>query len=123
MTVHESMPDGLVQPFRPGLRRGEEPSSGPRRDRILCPAFGCAPPESESRQAATGSPPARRIRAADLDELRLGESTAADVERLFGTPDVRTPDGALVYGTGPAAPTVTFRFESGRVARICRARP
>ncbi len=78
-------------------------------------------------RAESGTPrPVMGPRA--LTQLRLGETTPADVERLFGVPDERRPDGALVYqhrlavGTHHEAETVTFRFSAGALSKICRTR-
>ena len=70
-----------------------------------------------------------RIRSSDLKRVTLGQTTADQVERLFGAPDERGPDGSLVYRapiTRADAParteSVTFRFESGVLSKICRDR-
>ncbi len=66
--------------------------------------------------------------ARDLTQLRLGQTTPADVERLFGVPDERRNDGALVYQHRLVVPshheaeTVTFRFSAGALAKVCRTR-
>jgi len=71
----------------------------------------------------------RRIRSSDLKRVTLGQTTADQVERLFGAPDERGPDGALIYRSpvpradAPArAESVTFRFERGVLSKICRNR-
>jgi len=69
------------------------------------------------------------IRPTDLRQLVFGRTTGGDVERLFGVPDERAPDGALTYRGALAsrrkrsdAETVTFRFTNGVLSRICRSR-
>jgi len=75
----------------------------------------------------------RRIRSSDLERVAFGQTTASEVERLFGAPDERAPDGALTYHSslvhrqGGAeqqvkAESVTFRFEDGVLSRVCRSR-
>jgi hypothetical protein len=85
----------------------------------------------------TGHP----IHDRDVAKLAIGRSTAGDVEHLLGAPDEHGGDGSLTYrstavrrslgangsGTADAAEvvgqrTVTFRFESGVLTRICRTR-
>jgi hypothetical protein len=70
-------------------------------------------------------PPARRLPAGVLDQMRIGQTTPAEVERLLGGPDEHAPDGALVYRVARPrheTETVTFRFAGGVLSRICRAR-
>jgi hypothetical protein len=70
-------------------------------------------------------PPARHVTARVLDQMRIGQTTMAEVERLLGEPDERTSDGALVYRvTRPRreTETFTFRFAGGLLSRICRTR-
>lgn len=76
-----------------------------------------------------------------LSNVALGKTTATEVTTLFGEPDERAPDGSMTYRsrtvrtTVPALvhwsarsderideETVTFRFENGTVAKICRTR-
>jgi hypothetical protein len=76
-----------------------------------------------------------------LSNVALGKTTAAELTTLFGEPDERAPDGSMTYRsrtvrtTVPALvhwssqddeqvdeETVTFRFENGAVAKICRTR-
>jgi hypothetical protein len=70
----------------------------------------------------------RRIAPADLDRLRFGVTTPSEVEGVFGVPDEREPDGALVYRgrqVGTHArwdENVTFRFQGGALSKVCRAR-
>jgi hypothetical protein len=61
--------------------------------------------------------------------VTLGTTTPADVERLFGAPDQRAEDGALVYATDRKRPsgamereTTTFRFENGVLSKVCQSR-
>jgi len=77
----------------------------------------------------------------DLDAVALGKTTPPEIVARFGEPDERAPDGALTYrssivrrvraGLGGLWRTseekveeesVTFRFENGALARICRSR-
>jgi hypothetical protein len=70
-------------------------------------------------------PPARRVSARVLDQMHIGRTTPADVERLLGGPDERTPDGALIYRVARPrheTETFTFRFAGGLLSRICRTR-
>lgn len=76
-----------------------------------------------SRPAESDSHTQRQIRATDLDQVRLGVTSPAEIEHLFGAPDTRDGDGSVVYGVGSTAPTVTFHFEDGTVSRICQTRP
>ena len=85
--------------------------------------LACLVSSASSRPADDGAQTQRHVRSADLDKIRLGETTPSEVEQLFGAPDVRGADGSITYGTAPAAPTVTFRFENGTVSKICRTRP
>jgi hypothetical protein len=82
------------------------------------------------------------IRAHDVAKLALGQSTASDVERLFGAPDERGADGSLTYRATAVRRharsvagwivrgasqtigwrTATFRFEGGVLTRVCRER-
>lgn len=71
----------------------------------------------------------RSVRQLDLGQVNLEQSTAGEVERLFGAPDERAPDGAFTYrgimvrGGGVNEPeTVTFRFTGGVLSGICRSR-
>src|SRR5436309_4389273 len=61
-----------------------------------------------------------------LEQMSFGQSTPADVERVFGAADERPPDGSLVYRTEDRrrreTESVTFRFEGGVLSRICRTR-
>lgn len=61
--------------------------------------------------------------------VKLGTTTPADVERLFGAPDQRAEDGALVYESQHARrsgtvdhETTTFRFEGGVLSKVCQSR-
>jgi hypothetical protein len=71
---------------------------------------------------------AGQVQPAQLAQLQLGVTTPAEIEARFGTPTQRTPDGALVYRVAgrrnhpPEQETVTFRFASGVLHRICRTR-
>ena len=51
--------------------------------------------------------------------MSFGQSTPADVERVFGAADERPPDGSLVYRTEDRrrreTESVTFRFEGGLI--------
>ena len=76
-----------------------------------------------SRPAESDAHTQHQIRATDLDQVRLGVTSPAEIEHLFGAPETRDADGSVVYGVGPTAPTVTFHFENGTVSRICRTRP
>ena len=69
----------------------------------------------------------RVVPATALAHVPLGTATPADVERLFGAPDERQSDGALVYRADVTKPhgsarseTITFRFERGVLSRVCR---
>jgi len=82
--------------------------------------------------AACGEQAERRatrppIRGRVLEQMSFGQSTPADVERVFGAADERPPDGSLVYRTEDRrrreTESVTFRFEGGVLSRICRSRP
>jgi hypothetical protein len=86
-----------------------------------------------SCQRGEAAPDRRPSSAADaIRQVRLGQSTASDLEQRFGVPDERAPDGALVYrfesprehgGRMQAeAETVTFRFAGGKLAQVCRRR-
>jgi hypothetical protein len=97
--------------------------------------FGC---EGESRTVLTG----HTVRARDLAKVTIGRSTVADVERVFGPPDERAPDGSLVYratavrrsarrlGGVPLGSseevvsrrTAKFRFADGILTQVCRER-
>ena len=82
-----------------------------------------------------------RIAGADVRALVFGRTTPAEIERRFGEPAARGPDGALTYRystvrrserriAGWTIPiseqvrehTVTFRFAGGVLSRMCRAR-
>jgi len=96
---------------------------------------GC---EQRSQTTLTGHP----VRARDVAKLTIGGSTAADVERVFGPPDERAEDGALVYrasavrrsgrsfagflvgGTEEVLSqrTAKFRFADGVLTQVCRER-
>lgn len=61
--------------------------------------------------------------------VKLGTTTPADVERLFGVPDQREADGALVYESERRRPsgavereTTTFRFQGGVLSKVCQSR-
>jgi hypothetical protein len=66
------------------------------------------------------------IRPADLDALVLGRTTPGEIEGKFGSPDRLGMDGAFTYFTkrrpSGAQDSVTFRFESGTLVKICTAR-
>ena len=68
------------------------------------------------------------ITPADLDRLRFGQTTPADVQNALGAPDERAADGALVYrerrvgSPGSRRETVTFRFQDGVLRKVCRTR-
>jgi hypothetical protein len=70
----------------------------------------------------------RHVAPADLDRLRFGQTTPAEILGVFGEPDESAPDGALVYhgrqvGTRPRGDeTVTFRFQRGVLSKVCRTR-
>src|SRR5262249_35698949 len=77
--------------------------------------------------------PARPHNAADaVRQVRLGPTTASDLEQRFGAADEHAPDGALIYRFETArkhgdrmqteAETVTFRFTDGKLAKVCRTR-
>ena len=78
----------------------------------------------EAERHATRPP----IRGRALEQMSFGQSTPADVERVFGAADERPPDGSLVYRTEDRhagrreTESVTFRFEGGVLSRICRNR-
>jgi hypothetical protein len=70
-------------------------------------------------------PPRREeIRSQDLENLTLGKTSTEDVEKLFGTPDERKDDGALVYrwATDTGGGSITFQFAGGALSRLCRER-
>ena len=81
--------------------------------------------------ASQSVPGTHAITTTDLDGLSFGHTTPADIEHLLGEPDARESDGALVYRNatvrGPRGAgdpeTMTFRFESGVLAKVCRTRP
>lgn len=61
--------------------------------------------------------------------VTLGTTTPGDVERLFGAPDQRAEDGALVYESERTRKsgktereTTTFRFEGGVLNKVCQSR-
>jgi hypothetical protein len=81
------------------------------------------------------------IRTRELEGVSIGQTTAKEVVARFGEPDEHAPDGSLTYRatrfvrTGPtlaawsfgrekqiSEETVTFRFENGALAKICRKR-
>jgi len=76
------------------------------------------------------------IPPASLKDVSLGKTTQADIVAQFGEPDERPPDGSLVYRSTRVRrsgglwsheekvedESVTFRFENGAVAKICRTR-
>jgi hypothetical protein len=69
------------------------------------------------------------ITAADLDRLRFGQTTPAEVQDTFGAPDERAADGSLVYRERRVGSpgrsrreTVTFRFQDGVLRKVCRTR-
>jgi len=79
------------------------------------------------------APDRRPSSAADaVRQVRLGQTTAREVEQRFGAPDERAADGALVYRFESARErggrmqaeeeTVTFRFAAGKLAKVCRTR-
>jgi hypothetical protein len=67
-----------------------------------------------------------------VQQVTIGHTTAADVERQLGAADERPPDGSLVYrferrrdhgaGTVTETETVTLRFERGVLSKVCRKR-
>jgi hypothetical protein len=77
-------------------------------------------------EEAAARDPEHVIRPADLDALQIGQTTPAEVETKFGSPDRRDPDGALTYFTkrraSGAQDSVTFRFESGALVKVCTTR-
>jgi len=86
-----------------------------------------------SCQRGEATPARRPSSAADaVRQVRLGQTTPSDLEKRFGVPDERAPDGALVYRFESArarggrmqagAETVTFRFAAGKLAKVCRTR-
>jgi hypothetical protein len=89
---------------------------------IAIGAAGCRP----SVDAAEVPDPEHVIRPADLDALVLGRTTPGEIEGKFGSPDRLGMDGALTYFTkrrpSGAQDSVTFRFESGTLVKICTAR-
>ncbi|MEW6272781.1 MAG: hypothetical protein AB1689_26180, partial [Thermodesulfobacteriota bacterium] len=102
---------------------------------LAASASGC---ERESRTVLTG----HTVRARDLEKVAIGRSTTADVERVFGPPDERSPDGSLVYRatavrrsirTVAGVPvggseevvgwrTAKFQFANGVLKKVCRER-
>jgi len=73
--------------------------------------------------------PLPRIPSDVHSKVKLGETTPAAVEQLFGTPDQRAADGALVYESQRKRPsgklekeTTTFRFEGGVLSKVCQSR-
>jgi hypothetical protein len=77
-------------------------------------------------EEAAARDPEHVIRPADLDALQIGHTTAEEIEQRFGSPDRRDTDGALTYFTkrraSGAQDSVTFRFESGALVKICTTR-
>jgi hypothetical protein len=67
---------------------------------------------------------------ADLhSHVKLGTTTEADVEKLFGAPDQKAEDGGLVYEEMRTRPsgkkekeTTTFRFQGGVLHKVCQSR-
>jgi len=65
-----------------------------------------------------------------IRQVSLGQTTAADAERLFGAADDSQPDGSLVYRFArtrsrdgqESTETVTLRFANGVLSKICRTR-
>jgi hypothetical protein len=67
-----------------------------------------------------------------VQQVHLGHTTPADVERQFGIADERSPDGSLIYrferrraqgeGTVTETETVTLRFARGVLNKVCRNR-
>ena len=77
--------------------------------------------------------PARPRNATDaVRQVRLGQTTPSDLEQRFGAADEHAPDGALIYRfettrrhgaeTRTEVETVTFRFASGTLSKVCRTR-
>jgi hypothetical protein len=65
------------------------------------------------------------VRRVDLAKVVLQHTTPAEVEALYGAADEHGADGSLVYRavTVQRHPeSVTFRFQDGVLARVCRAR-
>jgi hypothetical protein len=81
------------------------------------------------------------IRPHDLDAMALGKTTPPEIVARFGEPDERAADGSITYRSSVARrsrsglvglwhaneekvedETVTFRFENGALAKICRSR-
>ena len=114
----------------------DAPSARPRfavRAVLLALALTSAGAGGWGCHRGEAAPDRRPASAAEaIRQVRLGQTTASDLEQRFGAPDERAPDGALVYrfestrehgGRMRAeAETVTFRFAAGKLAKVCRTR-
>ncbi len=67
---------------------------------------------------------------AALHRVELNRTTPAELRSSLGEPDEQPPDGSLVYrfieprrgGGKTETETVHFRFDRGRLSKICRSR-
>jgi hypothetical protein len=79
----------------------------------------------EVRESTAGPAPRREeIRSSDLQNLTLGKTSPQEVEGLFGPPNERKDDGALVYrwATDRGSGSITFQFAGGALSKLCRER-
>jgi hypothetical protein len=88
---------------------------------------GCGRSAADERPSG----PTSRIRIPrDVhSKVELGATTPAAIEQLFGAPDQRAADGALVYENQRVRPngktereTTTFRFQGGVLSKVCQSR-
>jgi hypothetical protein len=80
----------------------------------------CRVPESDADLGPRGV----EIRSRHLQTMRLGETTPEEVERRFGVPDERGPDGTLTYRwtIRERGGSVRFQFAGGALSKLCRER-
>ena len=98
----------------------------------LCAAVALVACDRSAANDATPAPmsiPAPRIPADVHSKVKLGETTPAAVEELFGAPDQRGADGALVYESTRTRQsgkvereTATFRFDGDILTKVCQSR-
>jgi outer membrane protein assembly factor BamE (lipoprotein component of BamABCDE complex) len=112
-------------------------AAGRGRRALLVALAALAGCETQTRTELRG----HVVRRTALAALRLGETTADQIEARIGPPDERGSDGALTYRWEQVARTerrvaglvlggteaierhaVTFRFERGALSRICQSR-
>lgn len=82
---------------------------------------GCHAPESGAAIENRSQP----VATGDLRNVKLGQTSPADVERLFGVPEERYANGDLRYRwtVRPGEEgEVTFKFENGVLSKLCQDR-